>query len=178
MMETADFRQRYDLAHGGRLDGAGFRRVLPQGQVRSRTVIVGDHNEDAIGGRAGNALRVGEAYTRESGMRTNYLFCLCLIMDSIACGRAELESPNLTGGAIASVGGTQNTGGRSATGGASFVGGMGAHAGPTTSVAASGRVASPTRTRPCCARAHSRLPRTQQRHVENHGGMFDPGAMT
>ena len=40
MMETADFRQRYDLAHGGRLDGAGFRRVLPQGQVRSRTVIV------------------------------------------------------------------------------------------------------------------------------------------
>src|SRR5450631_131295 len=103
MMETADFRQRYDLAHGGRLDGAGFRRVLPQGQVRSRTVIVGDHNEDAIGGRAGNALRVGEAYTRESGMRTNYLFCLCLIMDSIACGRAELESPNLTGGAIASV---------------------------------------------------------------------------
>ena len=84
-----------------------------------------NHNEDAIGGRAGNALRVGEAYTRESGMRTNYLFCHCLIVDSIACGRAELESPNLTGGAIASVGGTQNTGGRSATGGASFVGGMG-----------------------------------------------------
>jgi len=42
MMETADRRERYDLAHGGRLDGSRFRRVLPQGQVRSRTVIVGE----------------------------------------------------------------------------------------------------------------------------------------
>jgi len=41
-METADLRQRYDLAHGGRLDGARLRRVLAQGQVRSRPVIVGE----------------------------------------------------------------------------------------------------------------------------------------
>lgn len=42
MVETADLWQRYDLADGGRLDGARFRRVLPQGKVRSRTVIVGE----------------------------------------------------------------------------------------------------------------------------------------
>ena len=42
MMETADLRQRYDLAHGWRLNGSRLRRVLAQGQVRSRTMIVGE----------------------------------------------------------------------------------------------------------------------------------------
>jgi hypothetical protein len=42
MVEPADLRQRYDLAHDGRLDGEWFRRVLPQEQVRSGTVTVGE----------------------------------------------------------------------------------------------------------------------------------------
>jgi len=41
MMEPADLRQRYDRAPGGRVDGARLRRVLAQGQMRSRPVIVG-----------------------------------------------------------------------------------------------------------------------------------------
>jgi len=41
-METADLRQRYDLAYAGRLDGARCRRVLSQGRVRSRTATVGE----------------------------------------------------------------------------------------------------------------------------------------
>jgi hypothetical protein len=34
MVETADLRERHDLAPGGRVDGARLRRVLPRGQVR------------------------------------------------------------------------------------------------------------------------------------------------
>ena len=49
MMETADLWQGYDLAPGGRLDGAWLRRVLAQGQVRSRSVIVGEVGlQDAV----------------------------------------------------------------------------------------------------------------------------------
>ena len=37
MVETADLRQRYDLAYAGRLDGARLRRVLAQETIFAKS---------------------------------------------------------------------------------------------------------------------------------------------
>jgi hypothetical protein len=42
MMESADLRNRDDTSGFRRLDGASFRRVLEQSQMRSAPMIVGD----------------------------------------------------------------------------------------------------------------------------------------
>ena len=40
VMEAADFRQRHDLAHAGRVDRSRLRRVLAERQMGSRPVVV------------------------------------------------------------------------------------------------------------------------------------------
>jgi hypothetical protein len=42
MVQATDLGKRNDHAATGRFDGAGIRRVLPEGKVRSRTVVVSE----------------------------------------------------------------------------------------------------------------------------------------
>ena len=59
MMETADFRQRYDLAHGGRLDGARLRDRLQQGIGNQLIRNGGPTNENGTGGKVACRSRLG-----------------------------------------------------------------------------------------------------------------------
>jgi len=42
MMEPADFGPRHDPTSAGRVDGAGFGRVLAYREVRARALVVRD----------------------------------------------------------------------------------------------------------------------------------------